>query len=64
MGKGGGEMKRIIEELEQVKSFLDKSYRFCLDEGVDNKPLKQRIDLLVEVITKLKKLEAVDEKGN
>jgi hypothetical protein len=47
-------MKKAIEKLEQVKSFLDGRYRFGLDEGVDNKPLKERIGLLAEAIAELK----------
>jgi hypothetical protein len=50
-------MKKVIKNLKNVKSFLDKAYQFSHDEGVDNKPLKERIDMLVEAISELKRLE-------
>jgi hypothetical protein len=47
-------VKKIIERLEEVESFLFERYRFGLSEGVDNKPLKKRIDMLKDAIAELK----------
>jgi ParB family chromosome partitioning protein len=49
-------MKKVIEKLEKVKSFFDKAYQFSHEEGIDNKPLKERIDMLEEALAKLKAL--------
>jgi hypothetical protein len=46
-------VKKVIERLEQVESFLFERFRFGLSEGVDNKPLEKRIDMLKEAIAEL-----------
>jgi hypothetical protein len=46
-------MKEMIELLEDVKAFLLERYTFCLEEGINNKPLKQRIDMLSEAVLEL-----------
>jgi hypothetical protein len=50
---GGAVMKKVIKKLEDVKKFLLGRYAFGLEEGIDNKPLKQRIDMLSEAILEL-----------
>jgi hypothetical protein len=47
-------MKKVIERLEEVEYLLHERYNFGLDEGVDNKPLKKRIDMLAEALAELK----------
>jgi hypothetical protein len=46
-------VKKVIELLEDIKAFLLERYIFCLEENVNNKPLKQRIDMLSEAILEL-----------